>query len=137
MDPLLDNPAVTSAWRFMIAALAQAVALLTLHYAATTEGRYRGHRLALFGWALESQSWALHQGYYWMWWLLQAKRPDLLDWWSSWRHVSTVAITIGALAWILVAAPYLKSCCGSWWFAGGVVFVLALWTIGYGFATWL
>ena len=35
-----------------ITALAQGVALLTLHYAATTDGRYRGHRLALFGWAV-------------------------------------------------------------------------------------
>lgn len=136
-EPLMSDPDLTSAFRFLAAAGAQGVALLTLNYAMRLEQRYAGHRIALIGWSIEAQAVAIHQAYYWVWWLLIGARPDLVPVWQSWRWVTSVALVIMAAAWILVASPYLVRLAGPYWVAAGGAIAATLWSVGYGFATWL
>ena len=137
-DPLMIDPEVTGAYRFMAAAGAVGVSILTLNYAIRIDPRYCGHRLALVGWAIEALGVAIHQGYYWVWWLLRDVRPDGLAAWQSYRDVTSLALLLIAIGWVLVAAPYLMRLFGTrfWWIGGGGI-VGALWIAGWSFARWL
>lgn len=136
-DLLRDNPDLTASFRFLVAASAQGIALMTLNYALRIEQRYRGHRLALVGWAIESQAIAVHQGYYWIWWLMLGSNPDALAGWKEYRSVTSVSLVLMALGWILVASPYFVELSGRWWWALGLGVGFAIWALGYGFALWL
>ena len=137
MLDLLAHPEVTAGFRFMIAALAQGMAILTLHYAIKIEPQYDGHGLVLIGWAIESQAWAIHQAYYFVWWTILAANPDALEVWQQFRVVTTLALVIGAVGWVFVASPYLIQLAGRLWLVAGVVLSACLYIIGFGFAKWL
>jgi len=137
MLDLVEHPEATAGFRFMIASLAQAMAILTVHYALRHEPRYPGHSLVLYGWAIEAQSWAIHQYYYFIWWAIKGQSDSSVMFWEGLRFFTTLSLIAGAFGWILVASPYLKFLVGRFWLALGIALSVTLWTVGYGLIKWL
>lgn len=111
----LDEPSTTANMRFVIAAAAQGMAILTLNYALRAQAIYDGHRTAILGWAIEAQAIAIHQGYYWIWWTLTASHPALLSAWAEYRGIVNAANVMMLFGWVLVASPYFRIISGKWW----------------------